>query len=119
MSRQLSADDIFDTVEIDLWGNTYTLLPMTRSVAAKFDKAQDAVAALTDDAGNDKIASTLIGIVDVVLGPTEDAPSAKSLLSGLWKEDKLGLDWLQALVDALGDEAVERRRPTSGRMNGG
>lgn len=118
MSRKLSATQLFEDVEVDLWGNAYTLRTMTKTVVAALDKAQTALDNLPDDATNDKLVAAMITVLDVSLEPVADAPTVKVLLSGLWKEDKLGLDWLHAFLDALGDEAIARRRPTSAPRTG-
>ncbi|MBX5461643.1 MAG: hypothetical protein IRZ28_11205 [Steroidobacteraceae bacterium] len=110
---KLNAAELFDTLEVDLWGNAYTLRHTTRSVAAKLDEATKASAELGDDASDDDQVRALVRIIDVLLEPAEDTPSAEQLLMGLWRDDKLGMDWLLGFVDALTEEAANRRRPTS------
>lgn len=113
MSRKLSADDIFDIVEVDLWGNGYTLRQITKSISPKVDKAEKAIQDLPDDATDDAVAKAMITVVDLLLEPSNGEPAAAVLLGDLWKTDKLGLDWLTTFVERLGEEAEQRRRPTS------
>jgi len=118
MSRKLSAEDIFDTVEVDLWGNAYTLRTITKSVSPKLDAAMKTLNDMPDDATDAKRVAGLIGTIDVLLAPVGEVQTAKALLDAQWKADKLGLDWLSAFVDALIEEAHNRRRPTSASTNG-
>jgi hypothetical protein len=114
MARKLSAANVFDTLEVDLWGNQYTLREITRSVGDKLTDAQAKARALDDDSPADDVAAAVIGVVDVLLQPGgTDVPDACELLGGRWEADDLGLDWLNAFAESLQEEAGARRRPTS------
>lgn len=115
MSRKLSATDIFDTVEVDLWGNAYTLRTITRSVGARLDDVKKKGEALEEGSAGDEAAEVMIEMIDILLEPGEDVQPAGELLGGLWKNDELGADWLTAFATSLQEEAAERRRPTSPR----
>lgn len=118
MKRKLSAADIFDTLEVDLWGHLYTLRAITRSIVGKFEEAQKKAAELDADektSDSEALAAALIGIVDIVLEPVGPIASAGELLTEQWEKDALGIDWLTAFVDTLTEEAQARRRPTSPR----
>jgi hypothetical protein len=114
MARKLSAADLFDTLEVDLWGNNYTLREITRSVNDRLTEAQAKVDKLDDDSPGDEIAEAVIGVADVLLAPAgSDVPPAAEVLGKRWEADELGLDWLQAFAESLQEEAGARRRPTS------
>jgi hypothetical protein len=114
VSRKLSAADIFDTVEVDLWGNAYTLRTITKSVAGKLTHAQLSVQALDPETQDEnELARLMIELIDLLLEPAENTKAAVDVLVPLWDEDKLGLDWLTAFSRSLQEEAEARRRPTS------
>ncbi len=114
MTRKLNAADMFDTLEVDLWGNAYKLREITRSVGEKLQEAQKASNELDEDSSPDDAAKALIAVVDVILDPQgDDAPDAADVLGDLWDKDQLGLDWLTAFSESLQEEAAMRRRPTS------
>lgn len=116
--RKLNAAELFDSLEIDLWGHVYTLRPVTRSVSARIDALQERAGELTGDdregdATTDDLTGTLIELIDVMLQPVDDGDDAGPLLRDMWDEDKLGLDWINAFVESLQEESAARRRPTS------
>lgn len=116
--RKLSAEDIFDTLEVDLWGNLYTLRATTRSQLTKFEEAQKRAADLDADESlsqTEAHARALIDVTDIVLEPVGGCSTAGELLTEQWEQDKLGIDWLIAFVETLKEEAQARRRPTSPR----
>jgi hypothetical protein len=114
MARKLSATEIFETVEVDLWGAAYTMRQITRSSAQRLDDAQ-AKAADIDETSTDRAAAAaaLIELVDILLEPAAGTKPATEVLTALWESDELGFDWLTAFVEALQEEAAARRRPTS------
>lgn len=115
---RITAADVFETVEVDLWGAVYTLRQMTKTVGPKFDAAVDALHKLPSDAPDAKRAGAFIAVLDVLLAPPEGAPTAKVVFDGKWKDEAVGLDWLMAFSGTLQDEVWNRRRPTSPTMNG-
>lgn len=118
MSRKLSAAEIFETVEIDLWGNEYTLRQLTRSMSEKFSTAQKHISTL-DENDTDGVAHALIDLLDIILKPADDGQPASAVLTPMWDEDNLGLDWLNAFAQAVQEEAAARRRPTSAQATNG
>jgi hypothetical protein len=52
MSRKITASEIFDTVEIDLWGNAYTLRDLTRTVSEQVDQARKAALELDEESSS-------------------------------------------------------------------
>lgn len=116
MGRKLTAADMFDTLEVDLFGNSYRLREITRSVGEKLNDAQRTAGELTEDSRPDDIAAAVIGVIDVILAPlAEDTPTVAAVLGEMWEQDKLGLDWLNAFAESLQEEAGARRRPTSAK----
>jgi hypothetical protein len=110
---KLSAAELFENLEIDMWGSGYTLRPVTRSVAEKLDQAQVDVQGVDED-DNDALVGAMLGMLDVMLAPSGDnTTSVKDLLTKKWEADELGIDWLTAFVESLQEEAGNRRRPTS------
>lgn len=119
MARKITATEIFDTVEIDLWGNAYTLRESTRTMTQRLLEAQREARELdTENADPDEMAKTLIGVVDILIAPVNGAGPAADLLTPLWEKEELGLDWLSAFVQTLEEEAGARRRPTSPTRSG-
>lgn len=114
MGRKITATEIFDSVEVDLWGNEYKLRDLTRSTSSKLEEAQARAAALDpDDNDSDAAAEALIDVIDVMIAPVGKTPAAGEMLKARWEADELGVDWLVAFAETLRDEAQARRRPTS------
>lgn len=111
MARKLSATEIFDELEVDLWGNLYTLRTITRSISEQVDVERSKLDDI-DDNDTGQIARALITLVGIILKPKGDAPPADELLTGRWEADELGIDWLHAFNQSLQEEAAARRRPT-------
>lgn len=112
MSRRISAAEVLDTVKVDLWDNEYELREITRSVGKRLRDAQVKAQKLSEDSDGDSVAKALIEAVDILLKGADGTPDASAVLTPLWKDDKLGLDWLTAFAEALQEEATSRR-PTS------
>lgn len=120
MPRTLSAAELLDTLDVDLWGNKYTMRQVTKSVSKRMDDAQQKLQSINEETVDSNTAAVaLIGVVDVLLEPSDGAPAAADLLTGLWDEDKLGMDWLNVFSDALMEEFKTRRRPTSTQPSDG
>jgi hypothetical protein len=121
MARKLTATDLFDTLEVDLYGNEYTLRSITRSVSVKLHaaetKANELAKDLKTESAADDAAEAVIGLVDIILEPVNGAPPAGEVLREMWEGDKLGLDFLTAFAQSIQEEANARRRPTSPSRN--
>lgn len=117
MGRRITATEILDTLEVDLWGNIYNLREMTRTVSQKLTDAQARAreTAVDQDGDQDAAAKALIDVLDILLEPKGEFAEkpAGTMLGELWKTDKLGLDWLGAFAETLREESDARRRPTS------
>lgn len=112
--RRLSAAEVFDEVEVDLWGEVFRLREITRSVSERIDTASKQAEEVGDEASGDEAAAALITVIDVLLEPVNaDGVTAGELLRARWEDDTLGLDRLAAFAESMQEEAGARRRPTS------
>lgn len=115
MAQMIIAADLFDDIELDLWGNVFRLREGTRSVAIKLAKLQKAQDELADDE-HDKQAASFADILDALLEPIasngQKPATAKSVVMAKWKADELGLDRLVSLSNHIQTAALQRGRPT-------
>lgn len=114
---RITAADLFDEFELDLWGHVYRLREGTKSVSAKIREREKAIDALPDDADEDAVFDALAEMLDVMLEPINDGDRthAKTVLTRKWKAQEVGLDRVEAITNLLAEEAVMRKVPPSRR----
>lgn len=96
-----AATDLFQPVEVELWGRTYTVTEPTRAVERKHQDALDAAEKLPDDASDEQFFDAEVEILDVLLepAPVEDGKKlrAKTHLTQLYKQGKIGRGHVERL----------------------
>jgi hypothetical protein len=102
------ADLTADTTAVEIFGASYTVRTITRSVQKKLEGLNEALQALEDEEDSDKVVSTLADGLDVLLEGAEGAPAAKALIVKQWKADALSLSQLRGLFEGVQEAAVAR-----------
>jgi len=107
-----AATDLFEAVEVDLWGPKFSVVQPTRAVERKIVDALKSVEDIPDDADEDVIFDALAGILDLQLEPIpgEDGKKtrAKTVVKGLYKDGKIGIAHLEALFEVIASHRAER-----------
>lgn len=112
MPRKLSSDNVFDTLEVEVEGNSYTMRSITRSISKKIAELERRTLEFEED-DIDGVAEAMMELIDMHLEPANGCPPVGALLKERWESDVLGLDWLIAFSTSLQEESQARRRPTS------
>jgi hypothetical protein len=102
------ADLTAEATTLDMFGHTYRVLAITRSVQKKLEKAQPLLDTLEDEDDGDKVVTSLADVIDALLAPEDEAPAAKKVLLDAWKADQLGLSVVGALFEKVQEAAVAR-----------
>ena len=107
-----AATDLFESVEVDLWGPKFSVVQPTRAVERKIIEALQSVEDIPEDADEDTVFDALAGILDLQLDPIpgEDGKKtrAKTVVKGLYKEGKIGIAHLEALFEVIASHRAER-----------
>lgn len=118
MSKKISAADLFEDVEIDLWGNQFLLREGTLKVGEQYEALQKQ---LQDKDENEEataleMATIYVDMLDIMLEPVAGESGkktkAKTILLGKYKANEIGLDRIIALSNAIQAEAEKRGVPT-------
>lgn len=118
-TRKINAAELFEPVEIDLWGTKFGLREATRSIEASLAEKMEAMKNLDvdEDASEaeqlEKSLPILLDMIDVMLEPLGDEDGkkshAKTVLKKLYDDDKIGVSHIEALVNRLKEVAMEAR----------
>ena len=107
-----AATDLFETIEVDLWGTKFSVVQPTRAVERKIIEALKAVEEIPDDADEDAIFDALAGILDLQLDPIADEAGkktrAKTVVKNLYKDGKIGIAHVEALFEVIATHRAER-----------
>lgn len=93
---------------VEIFGGSYTVRTITRSVQKKLEGLTGALQALENEEDSDKVVSTLAEGLDVLLERAEGSPSPKTLIVKHWKDDTLSLAQLHGLFEGVQEAAVAR-----------
>ena len=115
MAKKLNAAELFETIEVNLWGEgEYRVREATRKVEAqltemeaKLDKLGDDI----DDLGKEAQFDVFADMASAILVPVEGQVQAKTVLKKLYKADVIGLSHVMELLDRL-TEIRREQRPT-------
>lgn len=134
-ATKISTADLFDPVEIDLWGNRYNLRETTRSMEEKLaakeaelaelnlprqKEAEEAAEAGEPGPGYDSVfaeksLALSADMLDIMLDPIaegEEKPThAKALIMRKYKADEIGINHVNSLVQKL-NQTLQEQRPT-------
>lgn len=108
MANITLADLTGEPTRLDMFGYTYEVLTLTRSVQKKLEKIQPLLDTLEDEEDADKVVATMVDSIDALLDPQENAPAAKKILVEAWKADKLDLGVVRRMFDRVQEAAVAR-----------
>lgn len=123
-TRTIRAAELFDPIDIDLFGATFRLKTPTRSgEEALSDKETDlseAMEKVADERLDERAARKVLmpifyDMLDLMLEPNTDSDKklhAKTTVKKLYTEDKIGLTVIRALIAEIGNARAEERRPT-------
>jgi hypothetical protein len=107
-----AATDLFEAIEVDLWGTKFSVVQPTRAVERKIIEALKAVEDIPDDADEETVFDALAGILDLQLDPIpgEDGKKtrAKTVVRNLYKDGKIGIAHLEALFEVIAAHRAER-----------
>jgi hypothetical protein len=107
------ATDLFEPVEIKLWGGEkYTLNQPTRVVERNMEKALEALMEQPDDASDEDTFAAICEVVDALLTPVPDEEgkksAAKTVLKAQYKAEKIGIGHINQLMEVLMEERASR-----------
>lgn len=101
MKTIVAATDLFDPIELDLWGRKYLVLEPTRAIERKIDAKAKAIDELPDDAPDDQFIEGMVAVLDVMLDPVvsgeEKKVRAGAHLKALLKGDTIGRGHIERL----------------------
>ena len=119
MAKTISAAELFEDVDVDLWGAQYRLREGTRDVQMKLAKAQAVLDGLdeVEDADPDAVVAALADVLDVLIEPLGDDGGKKvkaaTVINRKWTANELGVERLTAIAESIVNAAESRGRPTS------
>lgn len=109
-----AATDLFDPIEVDLWGPKFSVRQPTRAVERKVEEAFKKLEALDDEAGEDAALDALAELLDVLLEPIPDADGkkvhAKTVVRQKYKADEIGYGHVEMLFERI--STLRSERPT-------
>lgn len=117
--KTIKAAELFDPVEVDLWGTMFRLREPTRSLEAKMEVKQSELGAAheqtKDEQDEDEARKVMMPLfydmLDLLLEPSdhgEKKTHAKTVVKRKYEGDEIGLSHIFALVEKLGEAATER-----------
>lgn len=114
MAKTLNAaTDLFEPVEIVLWGGAkYSLNQPTRIVEKNMEEALEALMNQPDDASDEDTFAAIADVIDVLLTPIPDEAgkksAAKTVLKASYKSQEIGIGHINQLMEALMEERANR-----------
>lgn len=122
MAKTITAAELFEDVEVDLWGAQFRLREGTKQVNAQLTEKQAALEGMDDD-DPDAVVAAVAEIMDVLLEPLGDEDGkkvrAKTVLLRKWNASEIGVDRIIAISEGIKAAAEGRGRPPSVETNGG
>jgi uncharacterized protein with von Willebrand factor type A (vWA) domain len=113
MAKTLNAaTDLFEVVEVDLWGPKFSLNQPTRVVENNMEKALEALMEQPDDASDEDTFAAICEVIDALLTPIPDEEgkksAAKTVLKAKYKAQEIGIGHINQLMEALMEERASR-----------
>lgn len=109
-----AATDLFEPIEVDLWGPKFSVRQPTRAVERKVEEAFKALEALPEDAAEDTAIDALAELLNVLLEPIADEDGkkthAKTVVKSKYKADEIGLGHVEMLFERI--SVLRAERPT-------
>ena len=106
-----AATDLFESIEVDLWGTKFSVRQPTRAFEKKIN---DLIESLGDvPEGDDSVQlEHYCDILNIVLEPIPDEngkkTQAKTVLKKLYAEEAIGVAHVSALLDRISEYRAER-----------
>lgn len=114
MPRTITTADLFDKVNVELWGAKFRLRESTRSVEEKVSAQWEAFQNVDDEAQGWDALLPLADLLDILLEPAgedgEKKTHAKTVIKREYDADNIGLSHVIALCERMGE--ASRTRPT-------
>lgn len=114
MARTVTTADLFEPVNVELWGAKFKLRESTRSVEEKVAAQWEAFQSVDDEATGMDAIEPLADLLDILLEPLGDEGGkkthAKTVIKREYEADNIGLSHVIALCERMGE--TSRERPT-------
>lgn len=123
-TRTIRVAELFEPVDIDIFGTVFGLRVPTRSneekSAAKETELDEATESVQEKDLNEIEARKILmplffELLDLLLEPADEGEKkvhAKTIVKKLYDDDKIGLTTIRALITEIGNVRAEERRPT-------
>lgn len=114
MPKTITTTDLFEPINVELWGSKFRLREGTRTVEEKMQAQWEAFEQLPEDAPAKDSIEPLADLLDILLEPLGDEDgkkvAAKTVIKREYKADNIGLAHVIALCERMGE--ASGRRPT-------
>ena len=109
-----AATDLFEPIEVDLWGPKFSVRQPTRAVERKVEEAFKSLESLDDEASEDAAIEALGELLNTLLEPIGDEDGkkvhAKTVILKKYKADEIGYGHVEMLFERI--SALRSERPT-------
>lgn len=107
-----AATDLFESIEVDLWGPKFSVRQPTRAVEKKVAATLEAIEQLPENAEDKVVIDHLCDLLDVFLEPIPDEEGkrthAKTIIRKMYSDEKIGLAHVEALFERISELRSER-----------
>jgi hypothetical protein len=107
-----AATDLFESIEVDLWGPKFSVRQPTRAVEKKVQATLKEIERLPEDSDDKVVVDHLCDLLDVFLEPIPDEDGkrthAKTIVRKLYADEKIGVAHVEALFERISDLRAER-----------
>jgi hypothetical protein len=113
MSKKINAStDLFNAIEVDLWGDSFVVRQPTRAVERKVEEAAKSLDALEEDASSEDVIAAMGEMLDAILEPVPNEEGkkrhAKTVVKEKYAADQIGFAHVEALLDKIAQARSER-----------
>lgn len=107
-----AATDLFESIEVDLWGPKFSVRQPTRAVEKKVAATLEDIQNLPEDADDKVVVDALCDLLDIFLEPLPDEDGkkthAKTIVRKMYADEKIGVAHVEALFEKISDLRTER-----------
>ena len=112
-NQKISAStDLFSIIEVDLWGDNFTVRQPTRAVERKVEEAAKSLENLAEDAEGEEVIAAMGDMLDAILEPVPNDEGkkrhAKTVIKEKYAADQIGFAHVEALLDKIAQLRSER-----------
>jgi hypothetical protein len=113
MSKKLVAStDLFDAIEVDLWGDNFVVRQPTRAVERKVEEAAKGLDEMDDGTTPEEVVAAMGDMLDAILEPVPNEEGkkrhAKTVVKERYAADQIGFAHIEALLDKIAQLRSER-----------